>query len=616
MRKAEPSNWLSLAALARRLLGNRTEADAVSPQIPVPPQPKPAAPAFDIRPKPIRQWIADLPLTNVGETGKLLYQALLSTNPMHISAKARLGLLEELRSPVRYVMRSLRRHYVGVGFPLPKKNKQVAKLAEAMCSEMAAGYKSVTRDLLAGSRYTSRDRLALAMHRSIRYLSQVLLVNCHAYTPCPAGVWLELHQIYRQAEQHGLADRRVGDDSYELVRRATVGDAYRQILMLALTDPYRLPQSETENVYVALELWSPLVTLRPYREDAEAPRSFMVNLARDGAPLTFSFKEEPVEACRLIDGSRLVPILREENGRAAGRHAVAEAPAPARKPGEFLSETTLAHLAASWDNKPERRSTRVRKPMSVKVVRGLNSIHQALLGGQEEDPPIAAPEVLVEEPVSTLGMPLQLPEIEELPHPSHPASWADPKRTQRGATQYECQTQDQSVGGCRLSWSARDLVGINIGELVSVSAQQADAGLRHRLGVVRWMRQDQGERLETGVQWLAPQIVPVWTESVYGPETKREYLRALMLPERRLSGYSFTLITGPLSYRVGNEVTVRNDDSTKRLRLRALAEKTAAYAQFQAAPVERRRTPEGERGTSTPPEATEQNDFDTLWERL
>jgi hypothetical protein len=257
------------------------------------------------------------------QIGRLLYQALLSTNPMHIAAKARLGLLEELRSPVRYVMRSLRRHYVGVGFPLPEKNKHVAKLAEAMCSEMAAGYKSVTRDLLAASRYTSLNRLALAMHRSIRYLSQVLLVNCHAYTPCPAGVWLELHQIYRQAEQRGLADRRVGDDSYELVRRATVADAYRQILMLALTDPYRLPQSETENVYVALELWSPLVSLRPYREDAEAPRSFMVNLAKDWAPLTFSFNEEPVEACRLIDGSRLVPILREEKRRAAGRHTVA-----------------------------------------------------------------------------------------------------------------------------------------------------------------------------------------------------------------------------------------------------------------------------------------------------
>jgi hypothetical protein len=288
------------------------------------------------------------------------------------------------------------------------------------------------------------------------------------------------------------------------------------------------------------------------------------------------------------------------------------------KPAEFLSETTLAHLAASRDNKPERRSTRVRKPMSVKVIRGVNSIHHALLGGQEEDRPIPAPEVLVEEPVSTLGMPLQLPESEELAHPSHPASWADPERTQRGAAPYECQTQDESVGGCRLSWSTRDLVGINIGELVSVSAQQADAGLRHRLGVVRWMRQDQGERLETGVQWLAPQVVPVWTESVHGPETKRECLRALMLPERGLSGYSFTLITGPLSYRVGNEVTVRNGDSTKRLQLSALIEKTAAYAQFQAAPVERPRIPEVERegGTQTLPEATDQYDFDTLWERL
>jgi cyclic-di-GMP-binding protein len=601
--------WLPFAGLTRKPSGSPNEASGSAIGFAVPSQQPYSPEIFDVRPKEVRRWVEDLPLANVGQTGRLLYQALVSTNGMDIPAKARLDLLEALREPTSSVMQSLRRHYVGTGFPLPEKSRNAAKLDEAMCRAMAAGYESATRDLLLGRSYASSRRVALAIHRSVRYLGQVLLANYHAYAPGPAGTWLEIHQLFLQAERQGIDDKRVQDDTYGLAKRGTVADAYKQVLMLGLTDPYRLPQPEIENVYVAIERWSPLATLRPCGEHP-GRRAFMVNLAKDQAPLAFSFQQEPLDTCRILDATEVIPDVEEEARRATGHHPVAATPADGMAPGDFLSEATLARLLASWDNRSERRAQRVGKSSPVSVVRGLSAIHQFLLDLKETaGRPVR--EVVEYEPVSRLGMPLQLPEVEEVEHSAHPAAWAEPGRAQPDLALYECRTLDESIGGCRLRWGTPELGGIRAGELLLANFPEQQPGSRYRLGVVRWMRQEHGERPETGVQWLASKVLPVWTEPAQGPPGKQEFLRALVLPERAIDGYAFALVTGALSYRPGHEVTVRNDASDKVYRLASLVEQTAAYAHFQVTAVDRP-GPEARQGT----QPARRDDFETLWETL
>jgi hypothetical protein len=598
--------WLPFTGLTRKSLISRDEASGLAIGFGIPSQQPYSADVFDVRPREVRRWVDDLPLVNVGQAGRLLYQALVSTNGMDIPGKARLGLLETLREPIGSVIQSLRRHYVGTGFPLPEKSLKVAKLAEAMCRAMATGYKVVTRDLLLGRSYASSGRLALAIHRSTRYLGQALLANYHAYAPGPPGTWLEIHQLFLQAERQGIDAKRVQDDTYRLTKGGTVTDAYKQVLMLALTDPYRLPQSETENVYVALERWAPLARLRSCGEH-RGQRAFTVNLVKDQAPLAFSFHGEPLDACRIIDAAEVIPDVQEELRRATGHHPVAATPAPDMLPGDFLSEATLTRLLASWDNRPERRAGRVGKSSHVSVIRGLSAIHQFLLD-LKEDPERAVREMVEREPVSRLGLPLQQPEVEEVPHP---ATWATFDRARPYVVPYECQTLDESAGGCRLRWSTPDLAGIKSGELLLVSFPQQQPASRSRLGVVRWMRQEHGQRPETGVQWLASRVLPVWTEPARGLQGKAELLRALVLPERALDGDSFALVTSALSYRSGHEVTVRNGEGEKVYRLASLVEQTAAYAHFQVTAVDR---PKPQAGQPTQP--TERDDIETLWETL
>jgi hypothetical protein len=609
--KNERGSWTPFSALTRRWLGARGAGGRLPVELDIPPQREYSADVFDIRPREVQRWIEDLPLVNVGQAGRDLFQALVSTNGMDIPAKARLPLLESLREPVSSVMRSLRRHYVGVGFPLPEKNRNVARLAEAMCRAMATGYKAITRDLLLVRAPPSSQRLALAIHRSIRYLSQVLLVNCHAYAPCPAGAWLEIHQLFRHAEQSNVETLPIQDSSYGLVSRGSVADAYKQVVMLALTDPYRLPQAETENLYAALEIWAPLVLLGPC-DQRQGPSSFMVNLARDQAPLTFSFEEEPLEACRSIDASGMIPDLREELRRAAAHPTVAATPHPGLKPGEFLSEGTLARLLASWDTKPERREPRVAKAAQVPVIRGLSAIHEFLVAGRERRD-LAAPPGLEPEPLSRLGLPLSQWGTREHLVPGSSATGTAPQGGRSDTASHGCHILDESVGGCRLQWSASDLGGVNIGELLLVGSSEEQLGSRERLGVIRWMRQQQGEAPETGVQWLASVTLPVWTEAVHGPARTQEFLKALVLPERALAGRSFTLVTGPLSYRPGYEITVRSGDSDKVFRLEGLVERTAAYAQFQVGTAERSGGQTRAPASAQPPP---RDDFDTLWETL
>ena len=86
---------------------------------------KPTREDLDSRTKNIEQWIADLPKANVGETARRVFEILIATNQLHYSPQVRYKFLEALRAPVQYVTEALRKHFVGVSFPLPEKSQKI-----------------------------------------------------------------------------------------------------------------------------------------------------------------------------------------------------------------------------------------------------------------------------------------------------------------------------------------------------------------------------------------------------------------------------------------------------------------------------------------------------------
>src|SRR5512135_267613 len=132
---------------------------------------EPADDSFDTQPRSVRDWVANLPMAHIGETGRQVLNALTEVNRTQMSARSRYEFLEQVRAPAHHVAQSLKKHYVGLSFPLPDDSAKVASLAWVLQSEMALGYKIVIDEAVSRASPVSRKHLVTAIHRAIRCLS-------------------------------------------------------------------------------------------------------------------------------------------------------------------------------------------------------------------------------------------------------------------------------------------------------------------------------------------------------------------------------------------------------------------------------------------------------------
>ena len=227
-------------------------------QLSVPNRTTPKNGAFDSRPASVKDWINGLPMANIGETTRLLFAAVNELNHQDIPAQQRFKALEMLYKPVLYVTERMKKHFVAQTLPLNIKNLKIAHLSREMSHALATGYKVLVMEQIAGVGRGDKKLLTTAIHRALKQLSQVLLKAYQVYEPCPDSVWLEVHSLYRYAENNGLHRTRVSGGEHSPAEPSTITDAYKQILLLALACPYRMRHAEAEAVYTTLEQWAPL----------------------------------------------------------------------------------------------------------------------------------------------------------------------------------------------------------------------------------------------------------------------------------------------------------------------------------------------------------------------
>jgi hypothetical protein len=239
-------------------------------QLSVPNRTTPKSGSFDSKPASVKKWIDALPMANIGETTKLLFEALSDLNHQDIPVQQRFKTLELLRKPVHFVNERMKKHFVGHPLPLDPKNLKIAHLSREMSHALATGYKVLVMEQIAGIGRKDKKLLITAIHRAIKLLTSVLLKAYQVYEPYPDCVWLEIHSLYRYAEDNRLHNSKVSDD-YRLERNpSSIADTYKQILLLALACPYRLRHGEVEGIYLALEDWAAFCTLQPIDESSSA----------------------------------------------------------------------------------------------------------------------------------------------------------------------------------------------------------------------------------------------------------------------------------------------------------------------------------------------------------
>jgi len=514
----------------------------------------------------IEPWIKALPLADVGETYHRVSGALSQLNNGDLPGEERFAALELFRGTLQYLSEGLKHHFVGAALPLTLKARGIADQLYALHLEMAGGYQSIADELL---ELTALRRdftmLATSLHRSLYYLNQGLLIHYQVYEPNNSECWRRLHRSYEAAERKGIQASIVKDQYRQNKQSTTIEDQYKQILLLALANPYRHSPADMTWIHLLLERWTPLCHFHPANEFDDLQHACVVDLAGDQPPSHIAYSTVPLSATyRVLDTSTLIQSLR--NSILQNPDGAPDQPSKSGMPQSTIRWRTLVRsLITAWGMTTKRRFSRLPpQTSSIGINLGLSAIHRLI----DNVDPVPAGETQGDG------------EWPQAPGFRHAGPIGDANNTEDSGT-FLCDVINESAEGSRLRWHNTDKGKIRIGELVAVHHPH-ESGEMPGIATIRWLKTLGRHSVEFGVQLLSPDAIPITIRLYDGKdqESGHDYLKGLYIPEFKATRQPASLILPAFLYHANDIVSLMMDDQEHCLRLVKAIETTQGYSRF------------------------------------
>ena len=597
--------------------------------------------AFNLRPRKLSAWIDALPRANLGETAKQLYTVLHQTNQLVYSYQDRIRFLETLREPVDYVTLSMKKHFIGVSFPLPDKSQQIASITKELYACMAVGYKIALEDMLAKNFIIfNKTPLAMLTHRSITYIGQNLLAAYQSYSPFPDNSWGELHKLYRFAEKRKLLKYKVRDDMHAYIIKTSVSTEYARTCLLSLSSPYHLRQGEAGKIYGSLERWLNQPIIRALKADDKDSDKFVDNLGHANAPSPLSLKLaqelNDINDLRIIETQQIAGKLEHElkNNEDIGTSTLTNI--DITRPD--LSHDLLRRLLIAWGVASKRYFPRTDKNEEIKITIGLSAAHQFITQKAQamdkgkytnkfnhrahfESTEI---KINLKEPASTsndvwgLIYPSELTGLEPLVESE--LSLQDDNHVDLNqspsiadAKQYHADNWliiNESAKGLLINNKDELKNKAQVGELVSIRRQLDGRKERWSIGVIRWLKSNPDKSIQMGIETLNPNGAAVGIRAA-SSSSNAPLQRSLMLPELKNLKQPACLITGPVQWREGHKITINMLGKDIPATLTKSIQNTGLFAQFQFEISQQQQT-EQIKSTTT----ENKQDFNQIWSSI
>jgi len=542
---------------------------------------KPGENDFDTNPEAVRHWVENLPLINTDRSRELLEQALEQINTLDIYPLDRYEALEALSTPVLCVTDALKNEFIGKQVPLP--NKYLARAGQCLklYNQMAIGYEIMAADL--GRMTGMQPRLATAVHRALRYLSEALLTNYQVYLQYPTGLWKSLHTLYTAAERVGVTSRIVTDSTLDSTTGSTIETVYKQILLLSLACPYRLRQKEIRYVYNALLEWSVASRLSS-GVGKQDNGLFATNLLSDDPPAYRALNSNGFmdDSWRILDTTKMASMLRA---------AVAKNTTATGTRTGIGDKDTLQRLMLAWGVMPRRKFSRHHSNMPVKLVVGLDSIHRLAEGpaagtepGQHSTDEEIHDRQYLQDPTfekTTSFKTRFIPGFHAGKTGSkNPLPGAAAASTAPSSRLEAWKIKDMSAGGYCLLWHTTEPTSARVGELVAVMITE-DAGAEDwHLGVIRRIKFTKECGLELGIEMLSPGARSVWVCICRNDISTTARMKGILLPEIKSINQAASLLLPSLPFRVGCISTMEYEDHKETIILTRQLENTGIFGQY------------------------------------
>ncbi len=448
----------------------------------VPATENPALPlTVETEPRAAAEWLARLPFANLVDTAQQLVDALHALNRHPLGEDARYTLLALYCPAVARAAASLEALLAESGVPPHAQQRQTGMLLLELLTEFSLGYKHLLLALTKhAAAHNQEKRVAEVTARLLAALRDIQIAGYLTYSPPVQGLWREMHQIYRLAQDSGLADQVI----YEVLPASLV---YRQALLLALADPPHMSRAELAHTRLYLGKLGALAVLSPATANP-AHHGFAVATDSDrgpGLPVT-----RPEAGSLWLDTDALCRQLHEFTLRLRSGESPRRIGLPEEMQHE-LSQRLGKYLLKLWRTGAQRAFKRYPAPgTTMQMVAGVSAIHRML----EWEPQPTELKASSEDSVSIRN-------IEPLfaaPATVNASHWT---------------ISNDSAAGLALSGTPDAPLNLKVGDALGLCADDAATW---SLAVIRWIRMLDARQVELGVERLSPQILPAWVRPLRG----------------------------------------------------------------------------------------------------
>jgi hypothetical protein len=198
----------------------------------------------------IEQWVLELPAANLSLATRLFHDFIEKFNTVEIPAQQRIDTLEILRPHFLVIEDYLRSRLMQSGFPKGENEQKILDLIVLIEKNFTIGYWMVVRELTRREvGWRQGKNTALAIQRTIKGLSEIVVTHYMMFLPVPDWVWIDLHSLYKLSVKIKKETTKVADETSLPTKVCTIENCYKQVLLLSLSDPSGLMQKEVQIVY-------------------------------------------------------------------------------------------------------------------------------------------------------------------------------------------------------------------------------------------------------------------------------------------------------------------------------------------------------------------------------
>jgi len=238
----------------------------------------------DFETRALQQWIDEIPTANPGLATRLIHDFLTEANTIQMSVQLRLDSLELVRPSVLVIEDYLRDRLIKTGFPKEENHIKILNVLTLIEKAFTIGYWTILKELTQrGFNWFQGKNVALAIQRTMKGLSSIIISHFLMGMPIPDWVWIDLHSLYKLSVKIKKDTAKVDNDLFHPTRSSTPEDCYKQILMLSLANPTGLMQKEVLSVYAFTETLTSLVSLEDH-PIPDQPLQCLILTDEDQAP--------------------------------------------------------------------------------------------------------------------------------------------------------------------------------------------------------------------------------------------------------------------------------------------------------------------------------------------